>query len=239
MNRRAVLAIAIAVSSISAFGQDKPAIDPGARDAVMAMGKTLASTNLAFHNWTIREYSLKGQPLHIVHSMDVRVHRPDGLAADIDGDDGMSQIVYDGKTLFVYSGATNHYVSLPTSGTITDALAQASKRLGVDFPLADLLSVSPGDAFMEGVTTASVDGTAMIEGTLCLHMFFTQPPGIEIELWTEKNPSALPRRIVVTYRSLPGEPRFIATLKDWRIGERIPDSAFAFRPPRGATEVRP
>jgi hypothetical protein len=62
-----------------------------------------------------------------------------------------------------------------------------------------------------------------------------QPPGIELELWAEKTEQAVPRRLIVTYRSLPGEPRFIAVMSDWKLGINPADSEFAFQPPPGAT----
>jgi hypothetical protein len=45
----------------------------------------------------------------------------------------------------------------------------------------------------------------------------------------------VPRRLIVTYRSLPGEPRFIAVMSDWKLGINPTDSEFAFQPPPGAT----
>jgi hypothetical protein len=45
--------------------------------------------------------------------------------------------------------------------------------------------------------------------------------------------------LVVTYRSLPGEPRFIAEMSDWKVGLNPPDSDFAFTPPNGATKIEP
>ena len=76
-----------------------------------------------------------------------------------------------------------------------------------------------------------------IDGVQCPHMLFQQPPGIELELWTEKNGRALPRRLIVTYRSIPGEPRFIAALSDWKTGINPPDSVFELHVPEGATKI--
>src|SRR5689334_3827306 len=56
-------------------------------------------------------------------------------------------------------------------------------------------------------------------------------------LWLEDNERALPRRFVVTYRSLPGRPIFIAELSDWDFSIQPPDSDFVFQPPPDVRQV--
>jgi hypothetical protein len=76
-----------------------------------------------------------------------------------------------------------------------------------------------------------------IDGVPCRHLLFTQPPGIELELWVEKNEKALPRRLIATYRSEPGQPSFVAELFDWNFSVRPSDAEFTFQPPEGAVQV--
>jgi hypothetical protein len=243
LSRRATL-MALAVGSVVAltssgtWAQEKSQIAADARNAVQAMGKTLANGGFSFHEQTIREYTdANGQPLHIFHSANVVVRRPDRLAVDATGDDGATKVVYDGRTLTLYSVDTKRYATLVVSGPIGKMLTEASKKMGMDFPLADLLAENPAAAFLAGITSGYLVNTVSIDGVPCLHMFFVQPPGIELELWTEKSAQALPRRLIVTYRSLPGEPRFIAALSDWKTAINPPDSDFEFHVPEGATRV--
>jgi len=56
------------------------------------------------------------------------------------------------------------------------------------------------------VITGIKVGVAMTDGTKVDHFLFIQPPDIELELWTQANDQALPRRLIVAYRSVPGEP---------------------------------
>jgi hypothetical protein len=76
-----------------------------------------------------------------------------------------------------------------------------------------------------------------IDGVPCRHLLFAQPPGIEIELWLDKTEQSLPRRLVVTYRSIRGQPNFIAEFSDWNFAVTPTDADFAFKPPEGATQV--
>jgi len=68
-------------------------------------------------------------------------------------------------------------------------------------------------------------------------LLFSQPPGLELELWVENNDRALPRRLIVTYRSESGAPSFIAELSDWNMDIHPTDADFVFQPPQGATQV--
>lgn len=248
-HRRALIALAVgstlalAMAGGSALAQDKaegkaPVISAEAQNAVSAMSKTLSRDGFSFQDRTIREYNgANGQPLHIFHTANVVVRRPDRFAVAVTGDDGTTKIAYNGKNLILYSQTTNRYASLAVSGTIEEVLREASIRLGMDFPLADLLADAPDKAFLYEVTSGYVVDTVPVDDVSCLHLFFMQPPGIELELWTEKNDRALPRRLIATYRSLPGEPRFIVEISNWKTGLHPSDSDFEFSVPQGATKM--
>jgi hypothetical protein len=158
--------------------------------------------------------------------------------AEVSGDDGTNKLIFDGKTATIYSAAQNKYASIAVpEGTIAGMLKEAVGRLGVDFPLADFLSDEPGKAFSTGIASGRVVNTVTIDGAPYDHLFFLQPPGIELELWLSKNQQSLPRRLIVTYRSLPGQPNFIAQFSDWNFDIHPTDADFAFQPPAGATQV--
>lgn len=216
----------------------QPAISEEASAAVQRMGKTLAGDDFSFKVQTIRVYQDdSGQPLHIFHSMKVIAHRPDRLAVHVTGDDGANELLYDGKSVAVIGADQKKYAQIAAAGTIEAMLDDVSAKRGVDFPLADLVAPEPGKAFLSGVTAGREVNTVMIDGVAYRHLFFTQSPGMELELWVDKTDKALPRRLIVTYRQLPGQPNFIAEFFDWQFGTRHPEAEFAFDPPPGATKV--
>jgi hypothetical protein len=217
-----------------------PAISEEANAALLRMGHTLGGAeHFAFQARTIRVYSdIGGQPLHIFHTLKIVVQRPNRLFAQVIGDDGTNKLVFDGKTAYIFSVTHNKYAKIPVpDGTIEGMLKEAVGRLGVDFPLADFLTATPNKAFLTGVNAGHVVDTVTIDGAPYLHLFFSQPPGIELELWVSKNEQSLPSRLIVTYRMLPGEPNFIAEFSDWAFDVRSSDTAFVFQPPAGAVEV--
>ena len=78
----------------------KTAISDEAKEAVQRMGKTLAAEDVSVKARTIRVYlDDKGQPLHIFHTMDIVMHRPDRLAIKVTGDPGSDELFYDGKAV--------------------------------------------------------------------------------------------------------------------------------------------
>jgi hypothetical protein len=231
--------VPVSVPAAEPAKQTKPAISEEASAALQRMGQTLRAEQFSFQAQTIRVYATPdGEPLHIFHTLKVTVHRPNRLLAEVSGDDGSSKLFFDGKTATVFSASQNKYASMAVpDGTIDGMLKEAVGRLGVDFPLADFLSEAPNKAFLTGVTSGRLVNTVTIDGAPYDHLFFFQPPGIELELWLSKNEQSLPRRLVVTYRSLPGQPNFIAQFSDWNFNIHPTDADFAFQPPAGATQV--
>ena len=215
------------------------AVGPDALDALARMGKTLSAQQFSFQSRTFRSYAgPNGELLHIAHTTRTIYSRPDRLSVSVTGDDGSTKMLYDGKTLVLYAVEAKLYVSLPVTGGIEKALDLLEERTGTDFPLADLLSDNPAEAVASGITSGGKVGTSMIDGVRCNHFFFEQAADdLELELWLEDNEQALPRRFVVTYRSLPGRPIFIAELSGWDFSIRPPDSDFVFQPPAGVTQV--
>ena len=216
----------------------KPAISEEASAAVAQMGKTLSAKQLSFTAKTIRVYQdSTGQPLHIFHTMKVVVRHPDRLAAHVSGDDGAHELLYDGKTVSIFLPDEKKYATIAAPKDITSMLDEVMDKLNVDFPLADFFTDAPDKAFLSGVTAGWQVGTSNVDGVECRHLFFSQQGGIDLELWVEKNPSSTPRRLIVSYRLLPGQPNFIAEFSNWDMNAHPADSEFAFQAPAGATKI--
>jgi hypothetical protein len=215
-----------------------PAIDEDASAALARMNKTLLARQFSFSARTLRSYAgPNGEMLHIVHGMKTVFRRPDRLSVDISGDDGSIDMLYDGKEVTLYGMERKQYATIPVTGNIDQALDAVEQRTGTDFPLAELLSDDPEQSVLAGVTSGRQVGFSTIDGVQCRHLFFVQAPDMEFELWLEDNEQALPRRFVVTYRSLPGRPMLVAEISDWDFSIDAADSDFEFDPPVGATKV--
>jgi hypothetical protein len=231
-------AIPLMAPTALAANPPKPAISEAVSTAVAQMGKTLLADQFSFQARTLRVYvEPNGQPLHIAHTLKVVVRRPDRLVISVTGDDGSTKLFYDGKTVTVFGVEAKKYATVPVPNTIQKMMEIVIGKLGVDFPLADLLTDAPDKSFLSGVTSGREVNTVTIDGIPCRHLLFTQPPGVELELWIEKNEKALPRRLIATYRSEPGQPSFVAELFDWNFSIHPSDAEFTFQPPEGAAQV--
>jgi hypothetical protein len=217
-----------------AAGPAEPAISADASSALAQMGKTLRATAFSFQARTIRVYSdASNQSLHIEHTFKVTVRRPDRLLVDGVGDDGATKVMYDGKTLVVVLVDQKQYVSIPVPDTLQGMLQVAVGHFDMDFPLGDFIIDAADKAFLTGITAGQEVDTATIDGVPCRHLVFMQPPGIQLELWVEKNDQSLPRRLIVTYRSLPGQPIFVADMSDWNFSVHPADADFVYQPQEG------
>jgi hypothetical protein len=231
-------AIPLTGSAVLAASPTKPTISEEARAAVAQMGNTLRSDQFSFQAHTLRVYvDRDGQPLHIAHTINVVVRRPDRLLISVTGDDGSTKLFYDGKTVSLLGVESKKYSTIPVPATIQGMLETVMGKLGVDFPLSDFLTDAPDKSFLSGVTSGREVNTVTIDGVPCRHLLFQQPPGLDLELWLEKNDKALPRRLIVTYRSEPGEPSFVAEFSDWNFSVHPTDAEFTFQPPEGAGQV--
>jgi len=225
-------------SAFGASSKAKPTISAEASAALAQTAQSLLAKQFSFQARTLRVYAdADGRFLHIGHTLKVLIRRPDRLRVDIDGDDGASQVFYDGKTLVFYGPAKKEYVSLPVPDTIEGMIKEAEKRVGFDFPLEDFVSPAPDKALLSGVTEAKIVNEVTIDGVAANHLTLFQPPGLELELWLTKDTQSLPKRLFITYRSIPGQPNFIATFSDWNFSVAPTDADFTFQPPPGAKQV--
>jgi hypothetical protein len=215
----------------------KPAISEDARAALAQMGKALLAKEFSFHAHTIRAYENQGdEQLHIAHDFTVTVRRPDRLLIAGTGDDGPRKLLYDGTTVVAALDDGRLYATLPVPNTIQQMMHVVMGRFGIDFPLADFLTDAPDKAFLTGITAGREVNTVTIDGVPCRHLVFSQPPGIELELWLETE-RAVPRRLIVIDNALPGRPNFVAEMSDWNLSVHPADAEFAFTPPEGARQI--
>lgn len=241
--RRNLVALLACGTASLAHAADPARITPtgitsDANVALQNMAKTLAAENMSFKARTLRVYQdASGDFLHIGHVITIAVRRPDHLGVIATGDDGVTKLIYDGKQISAFDANSNKHTQIVQTGDLDKMVEDLSDKIGIDFPLGDFLRKDPAKSFLTGVTSGREIGTTNVDGTPCRHLFFTQTGSIELQLWLEKTERSLPRRFVITYRSMPGQPNFIAEFSDWDLQTRVPDAEFAFQPPAGSTKV--
>ena len=58
------------------------------------------------------------------------------------------------------------------------------------------------------------------------------------EIWIEDGPKPLPRRLVLTDKSVAGSPQMTAHLSDWNLAPSFSADYFTFKPPQNAQKIK-
>jgi hypothetical protein len=229
-----------------AIAQDKPAeapaaaVDPRALATLKKMGACLAAARqFSFTAEDMLDRVLPdGQRIQYSVSRRFQVRRPDALLADSQGDLVNVLFVYDGKTVAVHDRSGNVYATLPAPETIDKTIDLLATRYSLTMPLSDLFFSDPCVALLPFVRSGMYVGKHPVRGVPCHHLAFRQE-NVDWQIWIQDGETPLPRKVVITYKELPGDPQFIAFLDNWNLA--APDARFEFTPPAGAqkTELTP
>ena len=249
MNRRIILILSIccffSVITVAQTPQarQKPAdksgaIDPRAMTALNRMNDYLKTLKTFRINTEVSKDELVDTNMKIQKSAsnEISVQLPDRLHAHMAGDEQDLQFIYDGKTLTLYDAAGKHYATAPAPPTVARTLDAIRARYGIVFPLADFIEMSAQENLLQNITAAGYIGTSRIDGIECDHIAIRQSD-VDWQVWIEKSETPLPRKVVITTKTQPTQPQYIATLK-WDTTPSIDGSLFTFTPPADAVRIK-
>jgi hypothetical protein len=91
-----------------------------------------------------------------------------------------------------------------------------------------------------GSSTTVLDGEAIWVYIAKENIYDTtsQPGDIDVSLDFLARQLGIPRRIVITYRQIEGQPQFWAQFTEWDFSPKLSDTTFTFSPPGDAQRVR-
>ena len=168
-------------------------------------------------------------------SNEVTVRLPDRLYAHVRGDEHDLQFFYDGRTLTVFSLDKNMYASTPAPPTVARTLDATRVRHGISMPVADFIQMASADDVLEEIVDAGYIGTSRVDGVECDHIAVRQRD-VDWQVWIERSATPLPRRMVITTKTEPTQPQYVATLR-WDLSPKIDDTSFVFTPPPNAVRI--
>ncbi len=76
----------------------------------------------------------------------------------------------------------------------------------------------------------------MISGVMCDHLALRSEKE-DVQVWIAWGDEPVPRRIVIAYRELEGQPQFSAQFTEWDFSPEFSDTTFTFSPPEGAERI--
>jgi hypothetical protein len=168
------------------------------------------------------------------------VQRPDRVRVETTGRDGGRKLtVFDGRSFVQVDLDERAYAraELKSPRDIDFMIDLVRERLDTPLPLAELLRNDPRPAFEDSLESADVVGTEQLRGVECDHLALRNPDA-DLQLWIARGERPLVRRVVITYRTLEGQPSFWADLDGWSFPAKLDDASFRYAPPEGHERVR-
>jgi hypothetical protein len=176
------------------------------------------------------------QKVQFTSSGKLQLTRPDKLRISRTGGYADVQLVYDGKTVSIYGNNAKAYVQADLAGTIDQLVDLIQTKSGAAMPGTDLLLSNGYDELMSNVIMSSHIGQGVVDGVECEHLAFR---GVDTDwqIWIESGAQPVPRKYVITSKTLAGAPQYTLRIKDWKTDAVADADAFVFKPPAGATRV--
>jgi hypothetical protein len=175
------------------------------------------------------------QKIQFTSSGEMKMNRPDKLRIRRTGGYADVELVYDGKMVSLYGNNAKSYVQADLAGTVDQMIDTVQARSGAGLPGADLLLSNSYDQLMANVTEGKHIGQGVVDGVECEHLAF-RGPETDWQIWIEPGAKPMPRKYVITSKTLAGAPQYTLKIRDWKTDANA-DADFAFKPPADATKV--
>ena len=176
------------------------------------------------------------QKIQFSSSGQMKLNRPDKLRVRRTGGYADVELVYDGKTISVYGNNAKSYVQADLPGTVDQMIDTIQSRSGVGMPGADLLFSDAFDQLMSSVLDGRHIGLGVVDGVECEHLAF-RDSDTDWQIWIETGAKPVPRKYVITSKTLAGAPQYTLRIRDWKTDAFAEADTFVFKPPAGVTKV--
>jgi hypothetical protein len=212
-------------------------VDPGAIQALKDMGANLQTLKRfqVTTELTGERVLADGQKLQHAATAKLDVERPNKVRAVMVSPRSERRIIYDGKTVSLYTPEQNFYSTVAFTGTLGELVEKLHERFDVEVPLADLFVWGTPAAPLDKIESALNAGQDFIGDDLCDHYAFRQGQ-VDWQIWITAEGKPLPRKVVITSRADDARPQSVARL-DWNLKPSFTDAVFKFTPPAGAKAI--
>jgi hypothetical protein len=233
-----LIAVLISATAPVIGSSAQPDLDPAALDLLKStLASITGSKAFSFKARIARDRLATNNQIVTYYNDDViTVSRPDKVRIDIDGEHDDVQFFFDAGKATIFDPEKKLYVSHSAPNTI-DGMLQTLEKLGVSFPMSDLLQSNPYESLSSGLQTAYVLGRVDIANKTFIHLLFTEAAA-DWQLWVTPGEKPLPRGLTIVYKSQPGSPRITMDLTDWNLDAQPQQSFFEFVKPDDAHEIQ-
>ena len=228
----------ILAATLVAVGPDVQAKEGDAKGILKAMSDYVSSQKtieISFDS-DIEVITPQLEKIQFTNSGGALLSRPDKLRAHRVGGYADVALVFDGKTVSVLGRHINAYAQFDAPGNVDQLIEALRAGHGVALPGADLLLSNSYDALVAGVLEAKHIGRGVIDGVECEHLAFRNVD-TDWQLWVEVGERPIPRKLVITSKTVNNAPQYTLRVKGWKTGFEPAPDAFAFTPPAGAKRL--
>lgn len=174
------------------------------------------------------------EKIQFTSSGQVQLSRPDKIRATRTGGYADLELVFDGKTVTVNNKDSNKFVQFDAAGSVDQLIDTLRDKYEVMAPGADILLSNAFDVMTADVIDAKHIGRGVIDGVECEHLAF-RDLDTDWQIWIEVGARPIPRKYVITSKSVAGAPQYTLRVKEWKTD--VAADAFAFKAAPGATKV--
>jgi len=176
------------------------------------------------------------EKIQFTSSGQMKLSRPDKLRIRRTGGYADVELVYDGKTISIYGNNAKSYVQADLPGTVDQMIDALQSRSGVGMPGTDLLLSHAFDELMANVLAGKHVGPGVVDGVECEHLAF-RDSDTDWQIWIETGAKPVPRKYVITSKTLAGAPQYTLRIRDWKTDAFADADTFVFKAPADATKV--
>jgi hypothetical protein len=176
------------------------------------------------------------EKIQFTSSGKLQLTRPDKLRIRRTGGYADVELIYDGKTVSIYGNNAKAYAQAELAGTIDQLVDLIQAKSGAAMPGTDLLLSHAYDEMTSNVISAQHIGQGVVDGVECEHLAFR---GVDTDwqIWIESGARPIPRKYVITSKTVAGAPQYTLRIKDWNTEAVADADAFVFKPPANATKA--
>ena len=206
----------IFLAGVAALALASPAAAQDAKAILKSMSDYVSSQKnitVAFDS-DIEVMTTDLEKIQFTSSGQLQITRPDKLHVTRKGGYADFELYYDGKMLTVRDKDLNEAANTPAPASIDALVDDLRSKLGVEAPGADLILTTVGDALSKDVIEAKYVGQGIVDGVECDHLAFRNEE-VDWQLWVETGSRPVPRKYVITSKTVTGAPQYTLRLGRW------------------------
>jgi hypothetical protein len=222
-----------------AFAQDvNPNIDPKAagilQDMSYYMGSQFEYTYKA--DMMFDDVLESKQKIQYNAEETVYLKKPDKFYTGYVSDLGGYKLWYDAGQATLLEVPLNDFSLATLPPSVDQALNKLKEEYQFTPALSEFLFIDTYKVMTANVISGAYFGKSKVMGANCHHLVFVEKD-IDWQIWIEDGNEPIPRKVVITYKTMPNSPQYIAMLSDWNFKNSFPDSLFSADLPKDAKHI--